>query len=228
MFACCGASEHQWDRYNVLRDWFPDSLRCLIIGENPGRPEEGPREDAAGQRRSRARSRRPSQYFYREPASYDDDRVAVRRALLRGLYGEGLIRDATLPGFRDAGFLFDHAIRCLLRKEDVKREHRAAQRYGSRRVEHPDHLRPLIAQSRVVWVMGYLASNAVANIADEFPKERRLISRAPWPGEVAPGSRFFLSEYFTRWNEDETNSICQAFSRFARGRGIFNESASSQ
>jgi hypothetical protein len=55
-----------------------------------------------------------SHYFYQRPASYESDEVAVRRALLRGLREQGLITVATLEGFRDAGFLFDHAIRCQL------------------------------------------------------------------------------------------------------------------
>ncbi len=208
LLACCGATEHPWDRYNVPRDWFPRSLRCLIIGENPGYP-------------ATARSLTPSEYFYTDPPR---DNVVVREALLHGLHREGLIPEARLKGFRDAGFLFDHAIRCLLPKEVVKRERQAAMRYASHRVEHPDHLRAL-AQARVVWVMGHLASNAVANIADDFPKERRLISKPPWPGELAPRSRFFLSEYFARWNEKKAPAICEAFSRFARGRGVFDDSA---
>ena len=205
MLTCCGAATHPWDQYEVENRWLPLTIRCLIVGENPGAVD--------------------SEYFYSVPKSYATDRVIVRRCLLRGLYCEKLISDATLEAFRDAGFLFDHGIRCPLSHNEVKTEHRAAKLYRSLRVGRAPHLVPLLSQSSTVWVMGHIASNAVANAtetspADIFPKEQRLISKAPYPCELAPGSRFFLSAYLTRWNQRDAPKICEAVARFARSRGV--------
>ncbi len=145
---CCGV-EHQWERHEVERNWLPSTLRCVVVGENPG--------DTT------------SQYFYERPADYRSDEVAVRRALLRGLHQHRLIHEATLDGFKQAGFLFDHAIRCQLPSAAVTSERQKAMRYASPRVKHACHLRPWLAQARVVWVMGHLASNGVANATTEFP-----------------------------------------------------------
>lgn len=71
--------------------------------------------------------------------------------------------------------------------------------------------------------MGHLASNAVANVTSEFPKEPRKISDPPYPASIRPCSRYFLSEYFTRWNERETPGICKAFVRFASGKVVFDD-----
>lgn len=204
MLPCCGASAHPWDQYEVEKRWFPQTVRCLVVGENPGALD--------------------SEYFYATPKDYARDRVIVRRCLLRGLYHEKFIYEPTLEAFRDAGFLFDHGIRCPLSREEVKREQRAAKCYRSRRVGCASHLVPLLSQSSIVWVMGHIASNAVANATAispaEFPKEQRLISKAPYPCELAPGSRFFLSEYLTRWNQPYAQRICEAFARFAHSRGL--------
>lgn len=204
MLSCCGAAAHPWDQYEVEKRWRPPTVRCLIVGENPGALT--------------------SEYFYAVPKNYASDRVIVRRCLLRGLYHERLIHEATLDAFRDAGFLFDHGIRCPLSREEVKREQRAAKSYRSRCVGCASHLVPLLSQSSIVWVMGHIASNAVANATEistaEFPKEQRLISKAPYPCELAPGSRFFLSEYLTRWTQPYAQGICEAFGRFAQSRGL--------
>lgn len=203
MLSCCGATEHAWDRYEVEHHWIPRVLRCLIIGENPGGNS--------------------SEYFYARPTSYTNDPVVVRRSLLRGLHNHGFIPEATLEGFKDAGFLFDHAIRCQLASAIVGRERQRAMRYRSRRVEDASHLRPLVAKATVVWVMGHLASNAVANATAEFAKERRKISEPPHPAAIGPCSRFFLSEYFTWRNEGDTPGICAAFARFASGKVLFRD-----
>jgi hypothetical protein len=202
MLACCGAVLHPWDRHEVQQQWLPGTLRCLIIGENPGDTD--------------------SQYFYAPPQSYARDRGTVRRCLLRGLCDQKLISETTLEGFRNAGFLFDHAIRCPLSQIVVKAERHAARRYASPRVDEPVHLLASLSQAVVVWVMGHLACNAVANVCTSFPKERRLISELPYPGELEPGSKFFVSEYFTRWNQSESVGICRAFKRFALERGVFD------
>src|SRR5262249_20985690 len=59
--------------------------------------------------------------------------------------------------------------------------------------------------------MGHVAGNAVANAAADFPKEPRKISQRPYPGPLAPGSRYFVSEYFHRFNQTETPGISAAF-----------------
>jgi hypothetical protein len=102
----------------------------------------------------------------------------------------------------------------------MKQEQRKARKYACERVSHPAHLVPLLAQARLVWAMGHVASNAVANAAPDFPKEQRRISQPPFPEQIAADSRYFVSEYFHRFNERETSAICEAFARFARGHGI--------
>lgn len=200
MMACCGVEKHPWEIHYVERVWLPKVLRCFVIGENPGD--------------------KTSQYFYEPPADYTSDAVVVRRALLRGLHRHRLIRDATLEAFRDAGFLFDHAIRCQLDSDTVGVERQRATRYRCRRVEDPAHLRARIGTASVVWVMGHLASNAVANATPEFPRQRRRISMPPFPGSIAPGSRFFLSEYLRWRTESEGSRFCEAFRQFAQERGL--------
>lgn len=201
MPACCGAEKHGWDRLEVERRWLPPTLRCFIVGENPG--------DAT------------SEYFYERPASYAQDKVVVRRALLGGLHQQGLIAEATLDGFQEAGFLFDHAVRCQLPSKIVRSERQKATRYASRCVGNADHLRPWLAQARVVWVMGHLASNAVANASAEFPKQRRNISMPPYPGKISRDSRFFVSEYLSWRTEAKASAFAEAFNCFAQERGIF-------
>lgn len=201
MRICCGAEKHEWDRLEVERRWLPPTLECFVVGENPG--------DTT------------SEYFYERPASYAADEVAVRRALLGGLHRQGLIAEATLEGFRQAGFLFDHAIRCQLPSKVVRSEGEKATRYASRRVGDAGHLRGSLAQARVVWVMGHLASNAVANASAEFPKQRRKISMPPYPGEIARDSRFFVSEYLSWRTEAKASVFAESFKRFAQARGVF-------
>lgn len=201
VLTCCGVAEHPWDRFKVDLFWRPPQLRCLIVGENPGDVE--------------------SPYFYEVPGSYANDPVDVRRGLLRGLHSQKLLTTATLEGFLDAGFLFDQAIRCPLSREEMRKERGPAMRYASSRVQRPAHLLAPLSQAPIVWVMGHLANNAVANLNEDFPKEKRKISCDPFPGESAPGSRFFVSEYLNRWNKKHWTEICAAFVRFARARGAF-------
>lgn len=202
MLDCCGAVMHPWARYEVERHWVPRPLLCLIIGENPGGTA--------------------SEYFYATPERDTADDVVVRRCLLQGLHRQGLIADASLEAFRNAGFLFDHAIRCQLEPDVVQRERQRAMRYASERVADPAHLRPLLAEAKVVWVMGHLANNAVANATGDFPRDRRRLSRAPYPTGISPSSKFFVSEYLTWRREPKALAICAAFSRFARERLVFD------
>jgi hypothetical protein len=196
MLACCGASQHQWEEHEVERRWLPRVLRCFIVGENPGDTH--------------------SEYFYEPPASYASDAVVVRKALLRGLHRRRLIPEATLEGFQDAGFLFDHAIRCQLASSVIKVEYNRAKRYACRLVENPEHLRNRLTEARTVWVMGHLASNAVGNANADFPKHKRHISRPPYPGRLQACSKFFLSEYLSWRTEGQAPRFCEAFESFAR------------
>jgi hypothetical protein len=161
-----------------------------------------------------------SEYFYEPPIDPKNDRVRVRRELLGGLHDVGLIAEPTLGAFRDAGFLFDDAIRCPVPSSTVSQERLKANRYASERLANPVHLVPPLAQAKIIWVMGHVASNAVANATPDFPKERRKISQAPYPGPIARGSQFFVSEYFHRFNRRETPAIFAAFLRFARQNGF--------
>jgi hypothetical protein len=203
MLACCGAAQHQWEEHEVERRWLPGVLRCLIVGENPGDTN--------------------SEYFYAPPESYASDEVVVRRALLRGLHRRGLILEATLDGFQDAGFLFDHAIRCQLASSVIDAERQRATRYSSRLVDNPAHLRDRLAEARTVWVMGHFASNAVANASPDFPKQRRQLSRPPYPGKLRAGSRFFVSEYLSWRTEAGAPRFCEAFERFADEKAEFQD-----
>ena len=203
MLTCCGAVRHQWEEHEVERRWLPRVLRCLVVGENPGDSD--------------------SEYFYEPPDSYESDEVAVRRALLRALHRRGLIPEATLEGFQDAGFLFDHAIRCQLPSSVIKRESQKAMRYASRLVENPAHLRDRVAEARTVWVMGHFASNAVANASPAFPKQRRQLSRPPYPGRLRACSKFFLSEYLSWRTEADAPRFCEAFESFVREKAAFED-----
>ena len=200
----CGCRRHSYEQFEVERKWRPHRLRCLIVGENPS--DEG------------------QPYFYEEPINYDNDSVVVRRSLLQNLYEREILDSVTLTGFREAGFLFDHAIRCRMSKDEVKKERERAQRYKSERVQNPTHLLPTVREAPIVWVMGHLASNAMANLDADFPKEKRRISRDPFPCPVVPGSRYFLSEYLTeRWNKDKWPEIFAAFLTFARTKDVFGQ-----
>jgi hypothetical protein len=201
VLACCGAEGHEWDRLEVETRWLPKKLRCFIVGENPG--------DTV------------SEYFYERLASHTSDDVAVRRAILRGLHTQGLIAEPTLDAFQAGGFLFDHAIRCQLPSSVVTSEREKAKRYASRRVENVEHLKHWLSQACVVWVMGHLASNAVANATTEFPKQRRKISKPPYPGAIDRDSRFFLSEYLSWRTEAKASDFARAFKRFTQERMVF-------
>ena len=195
---CCNHT-HPFDDFYVKQKWWPPELRCLIVGENPGRPT--------------------STYFYDPPESYTKDQVKVRRGLLSNLFELKLLHAPTLEGFREAGFLFDHAIRCPLPKKTIDKERGAARRsLNAARVQKPEHLRQALDHAPIVWVTGHLACNAVANLTDEFPRITRQIAHSPYPGEDRPNSRFFVSAYITRWNVQDWPNICTAFAKFARLR----------
>jgi hypothetical protein len=69
---------------NVQREWRPERLRCLIVGESPEAKE--------------------SLHFYDPVPSQGEDPIVVRRLLLRGLVENDLIETDTLDAFRAGGF----------------------------------------------------------------------------------------------------------------------------
>lgn len=177
---------HPWDRFEVERVWRPQRLRCLIVGESPG-------GDAA-------------KYFYNQRR-----KVAVRTIMLRELQRHGLVSEPTLPAFRNAGFLFDHAIRCLLPSGTVQREANLANRYESTCAAAAVHLGPFLRQGSPVWVMGRIARNAVAVLCCEFPRDASDISKPPYPHRLPEAPRFFVSRYLLHASRVE---VAQIFTRF--------------
>jgi len=148
----------------------PRKLRCLIVGESPG-------ENA-------------DKYFYNQRRT-----VAIRTIMLRGLHRHGLITEPTLVAFREAGFVFDHAIRCLLPPEIIQHEASLAETYSSTRAGAAAHLDSFLAAESAVWVMGRIARNAVATPRSEFPHDTSEISKPPNPRWLPEASRFFVSRY---------------------------------
>lgn len=187
---CCNHT-HPYDHFDVEGSWQPHELRCLIVGENPGGPE--------------------SAYFYDPPRSYENDPVDVRDALLKNLSEQKLIASATLKGFKEAGFLFDHAIRCPIDRRKFRAE----------LVRNHEHLRETIAHAPIVWVMGSWACKAVANVTDAFSKKNHPLTQSPYSWEIG---KFFISAYLTKrkyeWNnlEESWPRIFSAFAQFARLR----------
>lgn len=188
---CCCKRLHAWEKFRVEEDWAPSDLRCFIVGENPGSAK--------------------SAYFYDEGRA-----VPVRTILLRELHQRGDISAPSLPAFCAAGFLFDHGIRCHLSDGEVKAERRLARRYASDRCAAAEHLKPWIHRAPAVWVMGYIARNAVTSICSELPKDSREISREPYPRRIPDAPRFFVSRYVTRAPWKEVSAIFREFSSFLR------------
>jgi hypothetical protein len=69
---CCGEPAHAWDQFRVASERLPTTIRCLIVGENPGSAS--------------------ATYFYDEGGD-----VAVRTVLLGGLQGAGIIAEKMVP-----------------------------------------------------------------------------------------------------------------------------------
>lgn len=88
-----------------------------MIGESPGAPG--------------------SPCFY-DPIPPEGDPVLVRRLLLRALTQANLLSSPTLESFKDAGFVFDHAIREQLDMTHVEIERDKAEvRVGTRSLRNP-------------------------------------------------------------------------------------------
>jgi hypothetical protein len=186
---CCGEPAHAWDQFRVAMEWMPHPLRCLIVGENPGSVSTG--------------------YFY------DGDRgVAVRTVLLGGLHCAGIIEASTLDAFRASGFLFDHGIRCHLTGDAVATERRLARTSSSTRASAATHLTPYIRTASAVWVMGYVASNAVAAPCSGFPRDMRDVALCPYPMQILEAPKFIVSRYLTRASGADVAAIFRAFVTF--------------
>jgi len=165
---CCGLI-HSFDRCAVAEVWVPAAIRCFIIGENPGIPG--------------------APYFY-DPIPLKRDSVGVRRLLLPALAAENLISEPTLLGFREGGFLFDHAIRCQLPKATMDRERARARTFRPSLADQASHLRRLVGRSCKVWLMGGVARAAIRSQYPELGVEARNLEQ-PYAVE----SKFFVSHY---------------------------------
>ena len=181
-YNCCGERFHPWDEFAVATNWFPEPLRCLIVGESPGDVE--------------------SVYFY------DVHRqVAIRTVMLRELSRHSLIRKPDLSAFKAAGLLFDHAIRCRLDGAIIRDEADRAKRYNSARAASATHLRQHLQQKPRIWVMGYLARNAIADLCRQFPRDSGKISKPPYPCKMPKAPRFFVSRYLLHASAKEVAEI---------------------
>jgi hypothetical protein len=194
--ACCGTS-HQFDTGNVAEEWWPERLKCLIVGESPGSPG--------------------SSYFYDslpEDADLDRDPVEVRRYLLAGLSDAGLIAGRTLSAFRDAGLAFDHGIRCQLPSRIIEAEWRRALRFRSNRAHRAVHLKQGVRQAPRVWIMGHIARDAVrwvnelANVIEERPLD------PPYVIETDRTPKLFVSRYLNHYAARQVHTIVAAFQKF--------------
>jgi len=186
---CCDEPVHAWDQFRVATERLPTTLRCLVVGENPGSASTA--------------------YFY------DEDRgVAVRTILLGRLHSARIIAAPTLNAFRAAGFLFDHGIRCRLADGEVATQRRLARTYSSPRANAATHLAPFIRNASAVWVMGYVARNAVAAACSDFPRDMRDIARCPYPMQVSEAPKFFVSRYLTRAPPEDVAAIFREFVAF--------------
>jgi hypothetical protein len=120
-----------------------------------------------------------------------------------------LISAPTLDAFRAGGFLFDHGIRCHLSFEQVETYRRSPDRPLPAFLGNGEHLRPLLADARIVWVMGRIARKAAGSVADDFPTERDPISKPPYPCRLK-GTKYFVSRYLSRMSRDRAVTICRA------------------
>jgi hypothetical protein len=183
--SCCQAI-HSFDAFRVSEKWWPKKERFLIIGESPGGTD--------------------ASYFYDMGHP-----VRIRRNLLKGLASCEMISTQSLDALKDSGFLFDHAIRCQLPVAEVKREWRRSIRYESLRTANAVHLGAAIKDFEYVWIMGYLARNAVACLDDKFIREQHGL-KIPY---VVSGSKpYFVSRYLLNISDAEVSKVCESFKAF--------------
>jgi hypothetical protein len=193
---CCNAV-HPFDKAQAGALWWPPSVRCLIVGESPGTPG--------------------APYFYDplpEDADPEKDPVEVRRYLLGGLFGVRLIARRDLGAFRDAGLAFDHAIRCQLSSDIIKKEWRQALDFRSKRAHGATHLVPLINQVPRVWIMGRLARDAVRHVGRLANMIERKPLDPPYVIKIDDEPRFFVSRYLNRYAANHVEEILVKFREF--------------
>jgi len=135
--------------------------------------------------------------------------------MLQGLYRHRIITEKSLDAFRDKGFLFDHAVRCL--DLDNAKEGKLAETYKSPRAAAATHLVPFLQGESPVWVMGRIARNAVATFCPELPKDTLKISKPPYPCRVAEAPRFFVSRYLLNANDATLFEIFTRLHHFLDG-----------
>jgi hypothetical protein len=174
--SCCDGP-HPFDSRRIEQDWWPDEPHCVLIGESPGPPG--------------------ADYFY-DPVPYNArDPIVVRRLLFPGLVACGLLDAPTLEAFRQAGFAFDHAIRCQLPTATIKEEHKLARRYASPRAHAASHLAEVVRRARKVWILGHIARDAVTHVCGLGDRRRRITP----PYVLAEDTRrIFVSQYFRRFD----------------------------
>lgn len=189
MKPCC-STQHLFETFHVRETWWPTTPTCLIIGESPGAAD--------------------AHYFYDE-----HHWVRIRRNLLMGLHHLRLISEPTLPAFRNAGFVFDHTIRCQLPSDEIKQEWTKSKTYKSPRASEAHHLIPLLDVFPAVWVMGYLARNAVASLDVNCPRTICGLSVPYFPDKA---SRYFVSRYLLNIGDQEIIHIVANFKQFIAPR----------
>ena len=72
-----------------------------------------------------------------------------------------------------------------------------------------EHLRSLVAEAQIVWVMGRIARKAVGSVKDDFPWERDRISKTPYPRRLRD-TKYFVSRYLSRMSRNRAAAICFA------------------
>jgi hypothetical protein len=190
MTSPCCQREHPFDVFSVSKRWWPENQRCLIIGESPGGPD--------------------AHYFYDSKHP-----VRVRRNLLMGLTSCSMISSESLDTFKDSGFLFDHALRCQLPAVEIKREWRRSIRNESSRAANAAHLSSVIKDFQYVWIMGYLARNAVACLDEKLPRGKHGLKT---PHFLRGARTYFVSRYLLNISDAEVVTICKAFKAFTHGQ----------
>ncbi|GJL58112.1 MAG: hypothetical protein NPIRA03_09690 [Nitrospirales bacterium] len=188
---CCGEEQHLFDKLEVGTKWVSKNLACLFVGESPG---------SLG-----------SPHFYTPIPEYKSDPIEVRRYLLPALSHKKIISSPSLEAFRDKGFLFDHTIRCQLATQIIENERTLARKHMSRLAHAARHLIPLLNEAPKVWIIGFIALDAVTHFSqdnltyiEEIPKEGRIINQ-----------KYFLSHYLRRFDSHEKiQTIVDRFESF--------------
>src|SRR2546426_596486 len=103
--------------------------------------------------------------------------------------------------------------------DTVTTQRRLARSYSSPWANGCTHLTPLIRGASAVWVMGYVARNAVAAAWSDFPRETGDIARCPYPRQIAEAPNFFVSRYLTRAPHDQVGAVFREFVPFWLSRG---------